>query len=118
MWEIEYFENSNGRIPTEEFLDGLSKKTELPYVLNALEQLGEHGHDLKRPQVDYLGKKIYELRVKTLNRKIRLLYFFFDGNKIIITHGLIKKTLKVPPSEIALAIDYMNIYLQRNGNRK
>lgn len=111
MWDVEFYSLPSGRCPTNEFLSGLNLKTELPYVELALSRLEEMGYQLRRPHAAPLQDKIYELRVKTENSKIRLLYFF-DNKKIIITNGLKKKTRSVPQCHIDLAIKYKNLYFE------
>lgn len=114
MWEIEFFEKANGSCPLADFLATLSPKKDLPYINNALEQLQEHGNRLLRPHADYLEDGIYELRVKTINGKFRLFYFFYDKTKIILTHGIKKKTDQVPNQEIELAKKYRELYYSHN----
>jgi phage-related protein len=115
MWEVEFFEKENGRCPVEEFLAELSPKKDLPYIYNSLKQLEEHGNLLRRPHVDYLKDDIWELRVKTINGNFRFFYFFFDKDKIIITHGIKKKTAAVNPKEIDRAKEYKAGYVERKG---
>jgi phage-related protein len=117
-WEIEFFVKDNGRCPTKEFLDGLNKRTELPYINNAIKQLSELGYQLGRPHAAPLEQDIYELRVKIIKVNYRLLYFFFDKNKIIITHGIKKKTKEVPPKEITKAVECRSIYISRKENQR
>jgi len=59
--------------------------------MNALDQLEEHGPKIEGKLVKYLRDGIYELRRATVSGQFRLFYFFYDGTKIIITHGSIKK---------------------------
>jgi phage-related protein len=113
-WIVEfYIKSNNKRCPTEEFLDKLSK-TELVFIESALNRLSEHGNNLRRPHADYLRDNIYELRVKANQSQYRLFYFFFDGRKIIITHGYPKKTSAVRDQEIKKAIEFRNDYLVKN----
>lgn len=113
MWEVDFFSLPSGRCPVDEFLSTLNKKTDLPYIDRSFSLLSEYGYHLERPYVEYLGDKIYELRVKTRNGQFRLLYFFFDKNKIIITNGFLKKRGRVNKNHIKMAIKYRNIYLER-----
>jgi phage-related protein len=115
MWTIEFFEKDNGRCPTDDFLDELSPKTELPYIRNRFDQLAEIGNKLKWPIVEHLGDGIYELRVKANRVQFRFFYFFFIGDTIVVTHGIKKKTQKVPEPEIKRAKEYRRIYFDRHG---
>lgn len=117
MWNIEFYQHSNGRIPFREFIDNLNEVSELPNVRNALDQLAEHGHNLRRPQVEYLQDNIYELRVKTIHGQIRCLYFFYDRTTIIVTHGFHKKSSSVPKTEKQRAMEYRSNYLSQQGNK-
>ena len=62
------------------------------------------GHELRRPEADFLRDNIHELRVALRGIQYRMLYFF-SGGQAIITHGLIKQGDEVPPKEIDLAIE-------------
>jgi phage-related protein len=46
------------------------------------------------------------------------LFFFFDGDKIVITHGFVKKSHSVPDAEIDRAVDYRKDYLLRFSGAK
>lgn len=113
MWEIEFYVKANGRSPGREFLDNLSFQDDLPFVDRMFNLLAEYGHGLRRPYVDYLQDDIWELRVKARRGQIRFFYFYFMGKKIIITHGFLKKTSKVPESEVKRAIKYRLDYYSR-----
>lgn len=119
MWSVEFYSKSDGTCPAQEFLDSLSPKNDVPFILRDLELLSEKGFELRRPYVDNLGQGIWELRTRTQSGHFRMFYFFFDGHKIIVTHGMHKKQNKVPPNEIARAQEYRIDYLERHeGKRK
>ena len=42
------------------------------------------------------------------------LYFFFIGNKIVVTNGFVKKTQKTPQTELAKARKYKQDYERRH----
>ncbi len=55
------------------------------------------------PHAKKIGRYIYELRFEGDDGSIRILYFFFTGNKIILVNGFKKKTKKAPKREIDIA---------------
>jgi len=54
-----------------------------------------------------------ELRISVSKEEARIFYFFTIGNRIILTHGFIKKTQKTPPKEIEKALAYKADYERR-----
>lgn len=54
---------------------------------------------------------IYEVRVITTFKSIRILCFFDDGNLIVLTNCFVKKTQKTPKKEIKLAEKLKKEYL-------
>jgi len=55
---------------------------------------------------------IYEVRVITTFKSIRILCFFDDGNLVVLANCLIKKTQKTPKKEIKLAEKLKKEYLK------
>lgn len=76
--------------------------------------LSFEGPNLRRPSADYLKEGIYELRVKFSPNNYRVLYFFFLGTDIVLTHGFVKKTAAVPEGEILTALKYKLDYERRS----
>ena len=59
---------------------------------------------------------IYEVRVITTFKSIRILCFFDDGNLIVLANCFVKKTQKTPRKEIKLAEKLKKEYLKnKNG---
>jgi len=69
-----------------------------------IERLAELGHELRRPEADLLGGKIYELRASLSGVQYRLLYFFHGSTAAVLASGIIKED-QVPPTEINRAIE-------------
>ncbi|MBW6481844.1 MAG: type II toxin-antitoxin system RelE/ParE family toxin [Vicingaceae bacterium] len=59
---------------------------------------------------------IYEARVITAFKSIRILCFFDDGNLIVLTNCFIKKTQKTPKKEIKLAEKLKKDYFKNKNN--
>ena len=75
--------------------------------------LAEFGNRLREPYSALLEDGIFELRIKQGSDISRVLYFFFVGNKIVLTNGFVKKTRKTPPEQIRLAKSYRSDFLKR-----
>ena len=59
---------------------------------------------------------IYEVRVITTFKSIRILCFFDDGNLVMLANCFVKKTQKTPKKEIKLAEKLKKEYLKnKNG---
>ncbi len=99
--EIILFSEDDGSVPLLAWLDKLPAKAQDKCIVK-IERLADMGHELRRPEADYLRDGIYELRVSLYGVRYRILYFF-QGGKAVISHGL-TKTSRVPPKEIDLAI--------------
>jgi len=88
-----------------DWLDGLSSKVVAKCQVR-IERLRELGHELRRPEADFLRDGIHELRVGYQGRNYRMLYFLQKDVAAILSHGLIKERT-VPPAEIDRAIERM-----------
>jgi phage-related protein len=110
LWKTIYYEKPNGRCPVVDFLSSRNAEENV-YIENEIERLEQYGDKHGRPYIGYLRDKIWELRVKVNRSQFRIFFFFFEGNKIVMTHGYLKKTRKVPDSEIDKAIEYRNDYI-------
>ena len=49
------------------------------------------GHELRRPEADFLRDGIYELRVSRRGVHRRILYFFHGKFAAVVSHGLVKE---------------------------
>jgi len=105
-----FYRAADETVPMLDWLDGLITKAQDKCRIR-LERLGELGHELRRPEADYLRDDVYELRVSHLGINYRMLYFFHGTTAVVISHGLVKERV-VPPSEIALAIRRRKKFLQ------
>jgi phage-related protein len=86
-----------------EWFDELPAKVQDKCYLR-LERLGEMGHELRRPEADFLRDGIYELRVSYRGVHHRILYFFHGPIAAVVSHGLVKERV-VPPKEIDRAVE-------------
>jgi hypothetical protein len=120
--ELEAYVHTNGRCFVDEFLADLTAK-EKAYADWYFERLEEMGRDLRRPHAAHLENQIFELRVIVPGRQIRLLYFFFDQETAVFTHGVIKKGNaklgnKLDPVEVNRAKEYRGNILTGKATRR
>lgn len=101
-WDLRFFRQDRGEEPVRTFLRELPKAARIEAGA-ALTDLEEPGPRLMRPGADYLRDGIYELRLRSERVEYRILYFF-DRSEIVLTNAFVKKTRKVPASEIERAI--------------
>ena len=112
-FEVEFYKTENGKEPIAEFLDSLDNKMAAKLV-GLMEILEEKGTKLRMPYSEHLEEGIFELRCKQGSNITRVLYFFFVGQKIIMTNGFVKKTQKTPPKEIKLAKERRADWMRRH----
>lgn len=115
MIEIEFYKKENGAVPLQEYLDSLEPKL-LAKTLRTIDLLENNGRFLKGPYSKYIGNGIFELRTKQGSDITRVLYFFYVGDKAVLTNGFTKKTQKTPKAEIDLANTYKKDYERRKSN--
>ena len=75
----------------------------------AIARLALLGHELRRPEADYLRHGIYELRVRLGSVNYRLLYFFHGQTVSVIAHGLTKEAA-VPATDIKRALAPKSVF--------
>ena len=117
MFEIIYHKLTNSEKPVKLFIDKLECKLKVKMMFS-IKLLKELGYKLREPSSKHLDDGIFELRAQLGNNIARVLYFFFVGNKIILTHGFIKKTQKTPKEEIDRAKAYRKDYYKQEGLNK
>jgi phage-related protein len=100
--ELLYYQDSEGTVPLVTWLDEAGPKV-VQKCLVRLARLEQMGHDLRRPEADYLRDGIYELRASYQGVHYRMLYFFHGRTAVVVSHGITKEQA-VPPREIAIAI--------------
>jgi phage-related protein len=100
---VVFYQTADGTVPVLEWFDSLPDKVVDKCKLK-IERLRDMGHELRRPEADYLRDGIYELRVRHQSVNYRLLYFFHGQVVAVLSHGLMKERV-VPSKEIDKAIE-------------
>ncbi|MCA9753672.1 MAG: type II toxin-antitoxin system RelE/ParE family toxin [Gemmatimonadetes bacterium] len=97
------YRTRDGRVPILDWLDGLTEKARAKCVVR-VERLADLGHELRRPEADYLRDGVHELRAKHGGINYRMLYFFHGRDVVVVSHGLLKQRSDVPEGDIELAL--------------
>ena len=100
--ELVFFKDDEGKVPFLEWFDALQPRAQDKCRVR-LERLEQLGHELRRPEADFLPDGIYELRIGLHGINYRVLYFFHGTELVVVSHGLMKER-KVPAKEIETAI--------------
>ena len=106
-----YYITESGKSPVRDFIDSLDSGSQRKFFF-VKRLLEEFGHRLPQPHAKYIDDEIFELRFKSQEGHIRVLYFFFHQDKVIFTNGFIKKSAKTPQKEKILAVERRRLFLE------
>jgi phage-related protein len=109
-----FYTTETGKCLVEQFLDCLESKEaqKILWVLKLIEELD-------RIPSQYFKKltgteDIWECRVKTKSKAIRIFAFFVNGDTLVLTHGYAKKSQRTDARQIKLAENYRRDYFLRS----
>jgi len=97
-----FYKSSSGSEPVRSWLMDLSQEDRK--IIGADIKSVEFGWPMGMPTVRKLNKKIREVRSDISDGRIARVLFAIEGNKMILLHGIVKKTQKTPPQDIDLAL--------------
>ncbi len=99
-----FFKSTLGKEPVRDWLKDLDKEDRA--IIGADIKTVEFGWPIGMPTCRSLtGRKdLWEIRSKITDGKIARVFFFTHGGKMILLHGIVKKTQKTPESDLDLAM--------------
>jgi putative component of toxin-antitoxin plasmid stabilization module len=102
---VVFYQEQEGDAPVVDWLKELRQTNAKAFLKcrAAIARLALLGHELRRPEADYLRDDIHELRVRLGSVHYRMLYFFHGQTISVIAHGLTKEAA-VPAADIKRAI--------------
>ena len=115
MFDVEFYQFPSGEKSVADFLNSLDKKMRAK-ALHSIAVLEEFGNALRELHSKPMGDGLFELRIKFASDISRIFYFFVVDNKIILTNGFVKKTMKTPKAELDLARKYKADYERRHSH--
>jgi phage-related protein len=112
--EVVFYKDRTGAAPVLDWLDELkaSDKKGWTNCVARIERLREAGHELRRPEADFLRDGVHELRAKHGRLQYRILYFFHGRNVAVLAHGIVKREAAVSPVDIERALNRKALFLQ------
>jgi len=99
---VVFYQEDAATVPVLDWLDRLPAKAQDKCRVR-IERLRDLGHELRRPEADFLRDGIYELRVRLGTTNYRMLYFFHGRIAAVLAHGLVKES-EVPRRAIDIAV--------------
>lgn len=102
---VSFYQDVDGSAPVREWLVELHRRNPQAHAkcVARIQRLAEMGHELRRPESDYLQDGIYELRARKGHVNFRILYFFHGVRTAILAHALTKESA-VPATDIQRAL--------------
>ncbi len=112
---VYFYRNLNGIEPVREFLQKLSKKDKK--IIGIDLKTVEFGWPIGMPVCRLLSKGLYEVRSNLTSGKIVRVIFCIEKSNMILLHGFIKKSQKIPQKELELAKQrYRSILVLKSQN--
>ena len=99
---VRFYRAAAGREPVLEWLRSLDKEDRHAIGLDLMRV--QFGWPIGMPLVRSLKDGLWEVRSTLPSRRIARLILCFHGNKIVALHGFIKKTMRTPHEDLALAM--------------
>jgi len=106
-----FFRDADGSAPAWEWLRDLRVRNRKAYAKCAvrIRRLAEMGHELRRPEADFLRDGIYELRARLGTVNYRILYFFHGRNVAVLANAITKEN-EIPMAEINRALERKRLF--------
>jgi phage-related protein len=100
--EVVFYQEADGECPVLDFLDARPNKVR-QIAAARIALLEEHGHGLRRPYCENLGRGLYELRWRVGRVQYRILYFFHGRAVVVLAHALAKEA-QIPAADLGRAL--------------
>ena len=120
MFEIVFYESSEGKSELKSFIEQLSKRSKtvkdariaFTKIVAYLNLLQEKGTTVGMPVLRHLQDEIWELRPLAY----RILFAKVEPNMFVLLHHFRKTTKRTPIRELEKAIHELAIFRERNAN--
>jgi len=116
-WQVDFLVDERGRAPVEEFLASLPVQHRAK-ALALIKMLEQEGPNLPFPYSSQVRGKVRELRTQQGKDKLRILYFGDAKRVLVLLHGFVKRSAKLPEEEIRTAEARMELHNRRLEGKK
>ncbi|MFV9472876.1 type II toxin-antitoxin system RelE/ParE family toxin [Advenella sp. RU8] len=96
IWKVEFYDG------VEDVILDMPPKIQAR-MIKLLELMEKHGANLGSPHTEALGDGLFEIRAKAQEGIGRGLFCYLKGRHIYVLHVFVKKTQKIPKTELMLA---------------
>jgi phage-related protein len=111
---VEFYKESNGNEPVRIWLQSLGKATKI--IIGEDISKVQFRWPLEMPLVRNLGEGIHELRSHIPNGIMRILFIVTEKTMVLL-HGFIKKTEKLPSQDLKIAKERAKKYEQQEKKK-
>lgn len=115
-WTVVFYQNERGDSPVQEFLDALSEKAQAKCVDYML-LLEERGNRLPSNYASKVEDNLWELRPEFGGIEYRYFYFSYVDNQIVVVHAVSKKSQRLKPGDVRLALSRVEEVQRREAER-
>ena len=112
--KVRFFTTEGGNEPVKELLKELTK-IDRKTIGDDIKTI-QFGWPLGMPLVKNIGSRLWEVRSTIPNGIARILFVVKNGEMILL-HGIIKKTNKLPPQEKELALKRLKQWEKQNEKK-
>lgn len=105
---MKWYWDSRDRSMVLEYFNDLDKEHKKK-LFKLFELMGDQGEIRNIEKFRNEGEQIYAFK----SHPNRILCFFFEGSKVILTNAFEKKADKLPPTEKKKALSYKSDYIKR-----
>ena len=98
--EVVFYRTESGKEPVRDWLKTLTKQDKK--TIGSDIKTVQHGWPIGMPVVRKLDRNLWEVRSR-LDRRIARVIFTVQKDKLILLHGFIKQSQKIPKDDLTLA---------------
>ena len=114
IYDVVFFETTNGNQPARDFIKGLPKDDQKE--IGADIRVVQNSFPVGFPLVRKLNPDLWEIR-SIIRDGIFRVFFTVFGEKIILLHAIVKKSMKTPPQDLNVALTRLKEFkrMQKQG---